>query len=285
MKLFMCFPEGKRKALTLSYDDGVQQDVRFLETLNKYGIKCTFNLNSRYYETDERTYKEGQIHRPMGKIAALEVYKQAIKDGHEVAVHGYTHPFWEQLPSDVMTYDILRDRERLEELFGGIIRGAAYPYGTHSDETAAVLAKCGICYCRTTVSTEKFSLPSDWLKLPATCHHINPKLPELTEKFVTGDPGKNSNHKPWLFYLWGHTYEFESGNNWEIIERFCEKIGNRDDIWYASNIAIYDYIQAYNSLRYSLRGNVIHNPTAIDVWVDREGTIYKVGAGETLTLA
>ena len=61
MNLFMRFPEGKKKALTLSYDDGVQQDVRFLEILNKHGIKCTFNLNSKYYETDERTYKEGQM--------------------------------------------------------------------------------------------------------------------------------------------------------------------------------------------------------------------------------
>jgi len=282
MKLSMCFPEGKRKALTLSYDDGVEQDIRLIETMNQYGIRGTFNLNSKYYEVDERTYKEGTIHRPLGKTRALAVYRQAIKDGHEVAVHGYDHPFWEQLPSDTMTYDIMRDRERLEELFGGIIRGAAYPYGTNSDETAAVLKTCGICYCRTTVSTGKFDLPKEWRKLPATCHHNDPRLPELAEKFVNGAPAKNRD--PWLFYLWGHSYEFEGNNNWDVIERFCETVGNRDDIWYATNIEIYDYIAAYKSLRYSLRGDCIYNPTAIPVWVDRSNTVYRIGPGETVII-
>jgi hypothetical protein len=181
-----------------------------------------------------------------------------------------------------MAYDIIRDRERLEELFGGIIRGAAYPYGTHSDETAAVLDTCGIAYCRTTGATGKFDLPKEWLKLPSTCHHNDPRLVELTKKFVSGAPAKNRD--PWLFYLWGHSYEFESNNNWEVIERFCEEIGNRDDIWYASNIAIYDYIAAYRSLRYSLHGDCIYNPTAISVWVDRDGTVYEIKPGALLKI-
>lgn len=282
MKLCMCFPEGKRKALTLSYDDSVEQDIRLIELLDRYGIKATFNLNSMYFETDERTYKEGQVHRPMGKARAVEVYSKAIENGHEVAVHGYTHPFWEQLPSDVMAYDILRDRERLEELFGGIIRGAAYPYGTCSDETAAVLEKCGICYCRTVVSTEKFSLPKDWLHLPATCHHNNANLPALTAKFVNEQPAKNRD--PWLFYLWGHTFEFEGNNNWDVIERFCEEVGNKDDIWYANNLAVYDYIAAYKSLRYSLRGDIVYNPSAQTVWVDRNNTVLRIEPGQTLKL-
>ena len=43
---FLRFPEGKSKAATFSYDDGVKQDVRFAETLTKYGLKATFNFNS-----------------------------------------------------------------------------------------------------------------------------------------------------------------------------------------------------------------------------------------------
>lgn len=282
MKLSMCFPEGRRKALTLSYDDGVEQDIRLLEILDRYGIKSTFNLNSRYYEKDELTYEPGRIHRPMGKNLAVETFSKALKNGHEVAVHGYTHPFWEQLPSDVMTYDILRDRERIEELFGTIIRGAAYPYGTHSDETAEVLAKCGIRYCRTVVSTGKFNLPENWLKMPATCHHNDGRLMDLAAKFVNETPGRG--REPWLFYLWGHSYEFEDRNNWDVIERFCETVGGKDDIWYAPNIAIYDYIAAYKSLQYSLRADLCYNPTAIPVWVQREGTPVCILPGQTLSL-
>ena len=37
---------GKKKAVTFSFDDGVTQDIRLIEILNKYGLKGTFNLNS-----------------------------------------------------------------------------------------------------------------------------------------------------------------------------------------------------------------------------------------------
>lgn len=37
---------GKMKAITFSYDDGVTQDIYLIELLNKYNLKCTFNLNS-----------------------------------------------------------------------------------------------------------------------------------------------------------------------------------------------------------------------------------------------
>ena len=40
---------GKNKAFTFSFDDGVLQDIRFIELINKYGLKCTFNLNSEFF--------------------------------------------------------------------------------------------------------------------------------------------------------------------------------------------------------------------------------------------
>ena len=40
MKTCLLFPNGKEKALTLSYDDGVDTDVRFIELLEKFKIKC-----------------------------------------------------------------------------------------------------------------------------------------------------------------------------------------------------------------------------------------------------
>ena len=45
-QVFMRFPGGKLKALTFSYDDGVEQDVRLIEIFKKYGLRGTFNLNS-----------------------------------------------------------------------------------------------------------------------------------------------------------------------------------------------------------------------------------------------
>ena len=281
MKLFMKFPEGKPKALTLSYDDGVEQDIHLLEILDRYGIKSTFNLNSRYYEKDEYTYEPGRIHRPLGKTRAVEVFSKAIENGHEVATHGYTHPFLEQLPEELAVYDMIRDRERLEELFGGIIRGCAYPYGTFNDTAVDALRACGLVYARNVVSSERFDIPTDWLRMPATCHHKNKNLMELADKFVNKQPPKQS---AWLFYLWGHSYEFESDNNWNVIEEFCEKVSHKDDIWYASNIEIYDYIDAYHRLRFALNGKTVHNPTATTVWFEKDGKICKILPGETLKL-
>ena len=36
---------GKNKAITFSFDDGVTQDKRLVEMLDKYGLKATFNIN------------------------------------------------------------------------------------------------------------------------------------------------------------------------------------------------------------------------------------------------
>ena len=45
--------------------------------------------------------------------------------------------------------------------------------------------------------------------------------------------------------MWGHSYEFENNNNWVILKNFCKTAGGREDIWYATNIEICDYISAF----------------------------------------
>jgi peptidoglycan/xylan/chitin deacetylase (PgdA/CDA1 family) len=273
----MRFPKGKAKALTLSYDDGVQQDIRLISILNKHGLKCTFNINTGLFSPEGVQFPEGQIHRRMTEREAVALYKTS---GHEVAVHALTHPFLEQLPSNVVMNEILEDRKNLERLFGTITRGMAYPFGTYSDEVVGVLKAAGIVYSRTVHSTEGFGLPTDWLRLPATCHHDNPNLGRLTDQFITGTPW----NAPWLFYLWGHSYEFEEKNNWNVIEDFSERIGNRDDIWYATNIEVYDYIQAYQRLLFSVEASMVNNPTATMLYFVHDRKAYEIKPGETLKL-
>lgn len=40
----------KFKAITFSYDDGVQQDKRLIEILDRYSLKSTFNINSAMFD-------------------------------------------------------------------------------------------------------------------------------------------------------------------------------------------------------------------------------------------
>ena len=277
--LYMRFPEGKAKALTLSYDDGVQQDARLMEILDLHGLKCTFNINSGSFAPEGKVYEAGRVHRRMTEKECAALYTNS---GHEVAVHAYTHPFLEQLPQSGVVYEVMKDREKLEAVFGCIIKGMAYPYGTVSDAVVEALRVCGISYSRTTVSTEKFDIPTDWLRLPATCHHKNPRLMELAEKFTAMESDKLT--APKLFYLWGHSYEFEDANNWNVIEEFSQYIGGRDDIWYATNIQIYDYIKAYNSLEFSADMSIVHNPSALTVCFKFNGKNYSLPSGETRVL-
>lgn len=272
--IFMRFPDGKAKALTLSYDDGVIFDERLIATMDKHGIKGTFNINSGCYATSDSS-------RRLTRERAIALYKDSP---HEVAVHTYTHPWLAPLPQAQMTYEVIEDRRRLEEDFERPIRGMAYPMGSYSDEVVEVLKNCGIVYSRTTVSTEKFNMPSDWLRLPATCHHKNPRLMELADKFLAMEV----KDAPQMFYLWGHSYEFNDNDNWYIIEEFCEKTGGKDDIWYATNMEIYEYTEAYKRLIWSIDYSYVTNPTSFDVWVsirkDGAPATVKIPAGETLKL-
>lgn len=253
--IFMRFPGGCPKAVTLSYDDGVEQDVRLIEIMKKHGLKGTFNLNSGVYAPEDQVWPSGKIYRRMSKSKAIALYKHS---GMEVAVHSLTHPYLEQLPVCTCTYEVLQDRMNLENDYECIVRGMAYPYGTYNDDVVASLKQCGIVYARTIESTEKFQIPTDWLRMPATCHHKNPALMELARKFVEA-PGKQT---PMLFYLWGHSYEFDADDNWKVIEDFAEYMGFREDIWYATNIEIYDYIEAYHQMIVSADGSKFYNPTS-----------------------
>lgn len=275
----MRFPEGRKKALTLSYDDGVEQDIRLIDIMKHNGLKGTFNLNSGLYKDSDTVYKPGTIHRRMSMEEATELY---LDSGMEIALHSLTHPFLEQLPGTLCLEEIVKDRENLEKQFGVLVRGAAYPFGTYNDHVIEALRSAGVVYARTVVSTENFDIPQDWLRLETTCHHDNPRLRELAESFV--EDRRDTFGKPQLFYLWGHSYEFEQNDNWEVIERFASYIGGRKDIWYATNIEVCDYVESFRRLIFSMDGMRVYNPTCQDIYVEAAGTLHCISAGETIEL-
>lgn len=275
-ELWMRFPGGLKKALTLSYDDGVEQDERLIGIMNRYGLKGTFNISSGLYLPEDRLFPEGQIHRRLSREAALKLYKDC---GQEIAVHALYHGDLPHLPASHALWQVLRDREQLENDFGRIIRGMAYPYGTVSDELAQTLKGCGMAYARTVESTHRFDIPTDWLKLPATCHHDDPLLMQLAQTFVS-----HESQRPWLFYLWGHSYEFEQHDNWHVIEEFAALLSGRKDVWYATNIGICDYVNAWRGMHMSADGRRMHNPSCLVLWLEADGQTHCIHPGETLVL-
>jgi len=271
---FLRFPGFREKAFTLSYDDGTIHDLRLANILNAHGIKATFNLNS------------GSLGQ-QGKISREEAIICLLQKGHEIAVHGVEHLNLPAVPSSAALRDIMEDRLSLEALSGGIVRGMAYAFGSYDDAVVAMLKACGIAYARTVITTENFGIPTDWLRMPTTCHHANPHLSALTERFLAPATGPQYwYHTPKLFYVWGHSYEFADNDNWDIIEGLAEKVGGRDDVWYATNMEIYEYVKAYDSLIFSAKCDSVKNPSAIDVYfsLPKTGNVL-VPAGKTVLLS
>lgn len=277
LDFFLRFPGGRAKALTFSYDDGVEEDARLADIFNRNGLKGTFNLNGGLFRDEGNPWPEGTAVRRMTARQALRTFGGTA---HEIGFHGLTHAYWEQMPPVRVAQEILEDRRRLEGMFHTLVRGGAYPYGTWNAQTVETLRACGAAYCRTTASTGGFDVPQDWLLLPPTCHHGDPRLEELTARFLS-DPAER---RPLLFYLWGHSFEFEREGNWALMERLAERLGGREDICYATNGELCDYVAAFRALRMSCDGRLVENPTATDVWYACRGRTGCVPAGQRVEL-
>jgi peptidoglycan/xylan/chitin deacetylase (PgdA/CDA1 family) len=221
----MIFPGNKLKAVTFSYDDGVEQDRRFVALLNQYHLKCTFNLNSGLQTGASQWENNNVTIKRMNVRGLKELY-----EGHEIAVHALTHARLETLDPETIHNEIEQDKLNLERIFGYEINGFAYPWGSYDGRVIEVLKKNGIKFARTVQETGNFDVQSNLMELKATCHHNNPRLMELANEFIALKPSE-----PKIFYIWGHSYEFEVDDSWDMIERFCAYISNRDDIYYGTN--------------------------------------------------
>lgn len=241
------FPEGKDKALTFSYDDAQIYDRRLVSIFNQSNMKATFHLNSGTLDTE-------------GFITKAEV--KELYANHEVACHAVSHPFFNQLPKTQMIAEIYEDRRTLERCCGRIVRGMSYPFGEYNEQMIQTAEDLGIVYNRTVESTMNFSLPADFMKWNPTCHHAQ-VTDALTDDFLNAPGYRNLS----LLYIWGHSYEFEQNHNWDHISGICEKLQGREDVWYATNLEIYEYVTAMRSMIVSVDEDLVYNPTAVTLYL------------------
>lgn len=281
--IFMRFPQGKAKAVTFSYDDGILQDLRLVSIFDKYQIKGTFNFTN---------------YSPIFKECSDEQIRDTfLSKGHEIAVHGAFHKAnGIHRPIEGIS-DVLNCRLLLEEKWNCIIRGMAYPdsgiriinSGTSYETIRSYLKQLDIAYARTLGGTTySYELPDDWYAWMPTMHHDDPEIMERIEEFLALDISPQAycrGRRSRLLYIWGHSYEFDRNDNWEHIEKICEKLSGNNELWFATNIEIYNYIQAYDRLQYSANGTLIYNPTLIPIWLDIDGEISCISPGETLSIS
>ncbi|MCQ2446724.1 MAG: polysaccharide deacetylase family protein [Clostridia bacterium] len=223
---------GKMKAVTFSYDDGVTQDQRLIEIFNKYDLKCTFNINSGYLGQPGSLLREDVT---VAHVKPRPCEVRAIYEGHEIAGHTLTHPNLKALDDAQVIKEVEEDRLALSEIAGYEVVGMAYPGGTsYMDERVVDLIRnhTGMKYARTTTQTHNFDLQTELLAFnPTAYHHREMDLMfDLAEKFIDMKPDT-----PKLFYIWGHSYEFDIHNDWARFEEFCKLISGHDDIFYGTN--------------------------------------------------
>lgn len=280
---FMRFPEGKTKAVTLSYDDGLATDLKLCGILDRHGMKCTLNVNSRWLVDEENGWN----------ITKAQLKEAVLANGHEIAVHGAQHI----APGKARPIDALKDalecRHGLEQLTGRIIRGMAYPdsgitafcNGATYAGVKQYLTELDIAYARSLAGdNNRFMMPSDWHNWSPTAHHKNPQVMDWAKQFVAINVNGQYDPEryPRLFYLWGHAYEFDRENAWPLLEELCQTLGHKDDTWYATNMEIYEYTAAYDALIFSVDSTIIHNPTSRTVWFDQDKKLYVIHPGQTL---
>ncbi len=258
------FPDGKKRIVTFSYDDGADGDVRLVALFDRYGVKGTFHLNSQRFAG----WSEDEM-RAFG-----ERYRR-----HEIACHTVQHGWPARMPSPSLIGEVMEDRRRNEIVNGGEpVIGMSYPSGSYNAAVEETMRACGIVYSRTTKDTGGFALPEDFLAWHPTCHH-RAALP-LCERFM------RSLDSEWthpLLYIWGHSHEFRTEEDWAKMEQIVRTVAGDERIWYAANRDIWQYMTAQSMLLISADETVFTNPTAIDLWVEKDKKqIIRIPAGQTV---
>lgn len=226
-----------RKMFTLSFDDGTVQDKRFIELLDKYNLRATFNINSGLL-SQKHDIVHGGIQVNHDEVEPEEV--KTLYRNHEIAVHTLTHPNLRLCDDEKVIKEVKEDYDRLTELSGKEIVGMAYPCGGNCfDERVInlILENTNVRFARTTDCTHKFDIPENFMIWNPTSYQNDDDIFELAEQFINAVPEQDM-----LFYLWGHSFEFDKYKSWEKFEEFCKLISMKQDITYMTNGEVYKYV-------------------------------------------
>ena len=279
IRVEMLFPEGKSKALILSFDDGSISDRRLVQLMNEYALKGTFHLNSNKLDTKDYLTKE--------EIKSLFI-------GHEISVHSANHPGLSGMSKIDIIYEVIEDRKELEKLSGNTIRGMAYPFGAYDNLVVETISSLGIEYARTVADTYNFSIPKDFLVW-------HPSIHQFGRAYFKPNDAENNKKELNTFYnlvsdfikadtlalldVWGHSWENNGeGNRWFEMENFFKLISKNKNIYYSTQIHLVDYINAYRNLKFSVDKTIIENQSAIDVYIKVEKKIHKIPAGSIIKI-
>ena len=264
------YPGGKTKAFNISYDDGVVQDIRFVELLNRYGLKGTFNLNYGLM----RSNFSWQHDCGMTVCRIPEDQVVAVYQGHEVASHSYSHPYFDNASETDILKELGSDKFFLERLFGREVAGYATPFYYYSDLMADCVRHCGFEYARISEESNDYSIPEDFYRWKGSKFHWDEDLEDFVRGFLETD------QELALCQLVGHSYDLDVMNLWDKMEEICRVVSENKDVWAATHVELVRYLKNMSRVRFSWVG--IHNESDAELWFSVDGGPVRLLPGETL---
>ena len=204
-----------RKIFLLSFDDGTVWDKPFVALLNKYGIPCTFNLNTGL-EDFVWEFEDRLAVRRQKLTDTVEQYR-----GHEVASHTQTHPWLNSLTPPQLRREVDEDCKALKEIFGLTQIGFGVPFTACSDREIKIIQK-NVRYIRLSEMSDCFALPKDPYHIPIHGLYNDADIREKVVRFAENDLPES------LFVMAGHSYEFEVLDHWDYIESLLQFIQSFD---------------------------------------------------------
>ena len=264
------YPGGKKKAFNITYDDGVIQDLRFVLLLNKYGIKGTFNLNSRLMEQEfEWQHESGLRIKRLSKEAARYLY-----EGHEIASHSLTHPDMRYLSEGQIMYELGHDKWQLSQWFCREIGGFALPFDYYSDTVAACAKRLGFEYSRSSEETYSYKPPEDYYYWAAGTYHVQPGFRDFVAGFFETD------EELALCQIVGHSYDLDVMDMWGLMEDILRRVAADEDVASMTNLELVRYLKAMRMAE--LSENHIVNTSNLALWFEVEGKIISLAPGEEI---
>lgn len=227
--------------VTTSWDDGHRLDARLAALLKKYGIKGTFYIAPKDYESGQED-----------RLTTDEI--KTLSESFEIGAHTMTHAHLTKIPKDKARSEIEESKRYLEELTGRSISAFCYPRGEYRAKHVKMVRDAGFKYART---VRRFSLGPEDVPLEAgttvnTYNHYSDIL--SIARFANFNPLKTIKYLQWdvlakamfdevektggQFHLWGHSWELEEHRDWEKLESVLAHIANKKDVQYITNSEI-----------------------------------------------
>lgn len=238
-----------KKYVTLSFDDGLEQDKRIIEILKKYGLKATFNLNSGLLGQKGRIGrmgdfgmfdlpdKDGLVAKLLKAAPAYRIPEDEIAqvyDGFEIAAHGYRHDDLKNVHGPELDSAVGKDITQLQHITRQEIKGYVYAKGSYTEEAEKYLREHDVLYGRLAKTNGSFEFPQNPLCFAPSAWLIEKQVPELVKKFQQAE----ATDQDLMLSFWGHGYEFDFGTencNWVRFEKLCEQLVKLENVVFCTN--------------------------------------------------